>query len=142
MIEPIMAPLPNMRLNPRQPFEVVGVDYAGPTALPLSDSPHSFNPFAFLVGRPLTCIPEKDARELPVNRLSLYQHLLQIKQHLWDRWSKEYVNELQQRTKWKVHHDSLKLGSLVLVKEDNQPPMRWKLGRVEAIHAGRDGVVR
>ncbi|KAJ8957412.1 hypothetical protein NQ318_004892, partial [Aromia moschata] len=64
------------------------------------------------------------------------------KKHIWDRWSKEYVNELQQRTKWKVHHDSLKLGSLVLVKEDNQPPMRWKLGRVEAIHAGRDGVVR
>ncbi|KAJ8944077.1 hypothetical protein NQ318_005987 [Aromia moschata] len=34
------------------------------------------------------------------------------------------------------------IDSDVLVKEDNQPPMRWKLGRVEAIHAGRDGVVR
>ncbi|XP_072400853.1 uncharacterized protein [Diabrotica undecimpunctata] len=29
-IKPIMAPLPNMRHNARQPFEHVGVDYAGP----------------------------------------------------------------------------------------------------------------
>ncbi|KAJ8953828.1 hypothetical protein NQ318_006678 [Aromia moschata] len=87
-------------------------------------------------------MPEQDLRELPINRLSLYQHLTQVKQHLWHRWSKEYVSELQQRTKWKSQQDSLKLDSLVLVKGDNQPPMRWKLGRIEAIHPGKDGIAR
>ncbi|KAJ8932104.1 hypothetical protein NQ318_022241 [Aromia moschata] len=33
---------------------------------------------------------------------------------LWHRWSKEYVSELQQRTKWKSQQDFLKLDSLVL----------------------------
>ncbi|KAJ8948277.1 hypothetical protein NQ318_020762 [Aromia moschata] len=83
-------------------------------------------------------MPERGLRELSINRLSLYQHLTQVKQHLWHRWSKEYVSELQQRTKWKSQ--SLKLDFLVLVKEDNQPPMRWKFGRVEAIHPGKEGL--
>ncbi|KAJ8955234.1 hypothetical protein NQ318_000260 [Aromia moschata] len=29
-----------------------------------------------------------------------------------------------------------------LVKEDNQPPVMWKLGRVEAIHPGKDGIAK
>lgn len=52
-----------------------------------------------------------------------------------------YVSE-QQKAKWKHHLDSLKPGVLVLIKEYNQLPMKWKLGRVEFIYRGRDGVAR
>ncbi|KAJ8962212.1 hypothetical protein NQ318_018184 [Aromia moschata] len=45
-------------------------------------------------------------------------------------------------TYWIVGGRRLVKTIILLVKEDNQPPMRWKLGRVEAIHAGRDDVVR
>lgn len=31
---------------------------------------------------------------------------------------------------------------MVLVKEDNLPPQRWKLGRVAEIYTGSDGNVR
>lgn len=112
---------------------------------PLSDSPNDFTPLTpshFLIGRPLITVPENDVTQVPVNRLSLYQHLNQITQHLWQRWSKEYISELQQRNKWKTNHSSLQEDSLVLIKEDNQPPMKWKLGRVEKIHIGSDGVGR
>lgn len=31
---------------------------------------------------------------------------------------------------------------LVLISEDNQPPLKWPLGRVEQLHSGADGLVR
>ncbi|XP_057671219.1 uncharacterized protein LOC130902947 [Diorhabda carinulata] len=112
---------------------------------PLSDSSHDLHPLTpshFLIGRSSNAAPEPNITHLPRNRLSMYQHLAQVKQHLWKRWNKEYVSELQTRTKWKFNYDSLKANTLVLLKEDNQPPMKWKLGRVEAIHLGADGVAR
>ncbi|KAJ8971173.1 hypothetical protein NQ317_013368, partial [Molorchus minor] len=59
-----------------------------------------------------------------------------MKQHIWERWSKEYVSELQQRCKWKQTQSELKEGTLVLLKEDNLPPMNWKLGRIMCVHRG------
>ncbi|CAH2001065.1 unnamed protein product [Acanthoscelides obtectus] len=77
-----------------------------------------------------------------MNRLKVYQQLQRIKQHIWARWSKEYVSELQQRCKWKSTQSQLQEGSLVLVKDDNQPPMCWRLGRVTSLYPGSDGVNR
>jgi len=34
------------------------------------------------------------------------------------------------------------VGSVMLIKEDNAPPFRWKLGRILSIHTGDDGVSR
>lgn len=31
---------------------------------------------------------------------------------------------------------------MVLLREDNVPPLKWKLGRVTEIHPGQDGNVR
>ncbi|XP_045466737.1 uncharacterized protein LOC123675425 [Harmonia axyridis] len=113
---------------------------------PLSDSPHDLLPLTpahFLIGRSSSSyFHEPDVTHIAVNRLSLYQHLTQVKQHIWKRWSKEYISELQQRTKWRSNHGSLKINSLVLLKEDNAPLMHWKLGRIETIHFGSDGVGR
>ena len=36
----------------------------------------------------------------------------------------------------------LKLGSVVLIKEDNHARMLWPIGVVTEMHPGRDGVVR
>nr|CAH7749766.1 unnamed protein product [Callosobruchus chinensis] len=62
---------------------------------------------------------------------------------LWSRWQLEYLNELQMRQKWKANcQQLLKVGSLVLVKDDKAPPLQWPLGRVTSIHPGIDGIVR
>jgi hypothetical protein len=34
------------------------------------------------------------------------------------------------------------IGDLVLVKEDNLPPLVWKKAVISDIHAGRDGLIR
>nr|CAH7749587.1 unnamed protein product [Callosobruchus chinensis] len=112
---------------------------------PLSSSHHDLNPLTpshFLLGRTSNCIPDPDLRSISLNRLDIYQHLQQMKQHIRSRWSKEYVTELQQRCKWKSTQGELKEGDMVIIKEDNLPPLKWKLGRVTSLHSGSDGVNR
>ncbi|KAF2903195.1 hypothetical protein ILUMI_02997 [Ignelater luminosus] len=72
-----------------------------------------------------------------------YQHLQYLRQQFWAKWSFDYLHNLQQRTKWQFSHNAdLTVGAIVLLKEDNIPPMHWRLGRITAIHPGKDGVVR
>ena len=37
---------------------------------------------------------------------------------------------------------NLKVGSVVLIKEDNTPKIKWPLGRVIELHPGRGELVR
>lgn len=53
-------------------------------------------PAHFLIGRTLTSLPDPNLLEINGNRLSIFQRL----QQLWKRWSKGYIAELQQRSKW------------------------------------------
>jgi len=49
---------------------------------------------------------------------------------------------LQERSKWRVETSNIKVGSLVLLKEDNVPPLRWQLGCIQEVIPGWDGVIR
>lgn len=104
--------------------------------------PHPLTPAHFLVGRPLTSTYEPNLTDLPETRLSRYQRLEQLRQHFWARWHKEFISELQLRTKWKFPYTSLQKGALVLIKEDNVPPLDWRLGRVTELFPGKDNVSR
>nr|CAH7734166.1 unnamed protein product [Callosobruchus chinensis] len=74
------------------------------------------------------------------NRVAEIQRRLY--EHFWLRWSREYISELQLRQRWKQNHGQLEKGQLVLVKDDNLPPTRWRLGRVEKLILGKDGIAR
>ncbi|GFY52144.1 integrase catalytic domain-containing protein, partial [Trichonephila inaurata madagascariensis] len=65
-----------------------------------------------------------------------------LRDTFWARWSSEYLNELQRRTKWTDVKENLKVGQLVLLKNASQIPMKWTLARVIKIHPGEDGLVR
>ncbi|XP_048483598.1 uncharacterized protein LOC125489949 [Plutella xylostella] len=112
---------------------------------PISPSPNDLSPLTpghFLIGRPLTASPSPCLLEANPNRLDRFQRLEQYRQHFWKRWSSEYVAELQQRTKWKTRATDLLLDDLVLIKEDAAPPLCWRLGRVDKLYPGSDGVPR
>ncbi|KAJ8979782.1 hypothetical protein NQ317_007690 [Molorchus minor] len=79
---------------------------------------------------------------VPSNRLSHFEHVQKLQQHFWSRWSREYISELQHRSKWPKEHGCLKVNDLVVIKEDKQPPLKWSLGRIASLHPGRDGVSR
>lgn len=112
---------------------------------PLSSSPNDYaalTPGHFLLGRPLMSLPAPDLREINQTRLDRFRQLEQMRQHFWQRWQTEYITELQQRTRWKVRCKDLQEGDLVILKEDNLPPLLWRLGRVKTLHPGSDGVPR
>ncbi|ERL87482.1 hypothetical protein D910_04874 [Dendroctonus ponderosae] len=52
------------------------------------------------------------------------------------------VLDLQRRVKWKTKGSTVKLGTMVVLKNDNLPPCRWLLGRIIEVHPGLDGEVR
>lgn len=103
----------------------------------------ALTPAHFLIGEQLTAIPERDLTGSRTNFVKHYRHLQQIKQHFWRRWNKEYVHSLQVRNKWQADKNaSIPVGAMVLLKEDNVPPMCWPLGRIITAHPGKDNVTR
>ncbi|XP_039756426.1 uncharacterized protein LOC120631072 [Pararge aegeria] len=110
----------------------------------LSD-PRDFLPLTpayFLVGRSLTAPVYEDMRHNTGTSLSRYKRLEQIRHHFWERWSKEYISELQTRCKWMSGVDTLQPGMMVIIKDDNLPPLRWQLGRITNAVPGKDGISR
>ncbi|KAH0808728.1 hypothetical protein GEV33_014063 [Tenebrio molitor] len=48
-----------------------------------------------------------------------------------------------QRNKWQRRSQTpLDVGTMVIIRDDNLPPLLWKMGRVAALHPGSDGIVR
>jgi hypothetical protein len=113
--------------------------------VPMSNDPNdltAITPGHFLIGEALTAPLEPDLTELKINRLSRHQLLERLRQHFWKRWRTEYLSYLQGRTKWQSPSPSLQPGDLVLLVEDNVPPLCWPLGRIQQVHPGSDGNVR
>lgn len=113
---------------------------------PLSSSPDDFlclTPGNFLIGRALTALPSPALEDCNPNNLQRYARLQQIYQHFWKRWQREYIAELQQRNKWKTNSSSPNVGDLVLLQEDDVPPLCWRLGRISRLFYGpEDGIPR
>ena len=65
-----------------------------------------------------------------------------MRQHFWKRWHKEYLNELNIRHKWNNGDHQIREGTIVLLKQENYPPMQWLLGRITETFSGSDGIVR
>ncbi|XP_055623371.1 uncharacterized protein LOC129766802 [Toxorhynchites rutilus septentrionalis] len=112
---------------------------------PISNDPTDYEaltPGHFLIQRPLTAIPEPNLEHLPENRLSAWQRIQHYTQQLWKKWSHMYLSNLQNRTRWTRRRENLSVGTMVVLKEDNLPPLRWRLGRITEIHQGSDGNIR
>lgn len=112
---------------------------------PLSNDPTDLKcltPGHFLIGAALTTYLKRNLSHLPENRLNFFQKLSRIQQTFWKLWSVEYLNRLQHRPKWLHASTNLKVGEVVILKEDDTPVMHWPLGRILEIKTGTDGRVR
>ncbi|XP_029669884.1 uncharacterized protein LOC115239482 [Formica exsecta] len=66
----------------------------------LSDDPEdleALTPGHFLVGTALNAVPEPFLALETTTRLSRWQHLQQLRDHFWSRWSREYLHSLTHR---------------------------------------------
>ncbi|GFV81140.1 uncharacterized protein TNCV_2271241 [Trichonephila clavipes] len=112
---------------------------------PLSCDPGDFDaltPGHFLVGRPITAIAEPSLTEVSDNRLKVWQKQTKIVQHIWKRWSNNYLSTLQNRNKWYFEKNNVKIHDMVILKEDNLPVCNWPLGRILEVYHGKDNKIR
>jgi len=100
------------------------------------------SPAHFLIGRPLTTVPDPDLSHIPMGRLGYWQSIQAMLQGFWKKWHQEYLTTLQQRPKWTTSTPNLSIGDVVLVKESNTPPASWHIARVMETYPGKDNLVR
>ncbi|KAJ3638949.1 hypothetical protein MTP99_002277 [Tenebrio molitor] len=100
----------------------------------------------FLIAPPLMA-PQSQASittgsHTQTNRLSKWELVERLRQQWWSRWSHEYLHQLQSRAKWRSKSSDIRPGKMVVIKEDNVPPLLWRLGCIHDLHPGDDGAVR
>ncbi|XP_064556716.1 uncharacterized protein LOC135441151 [Drosophila montana] len=112
---------------------------------PLSEDPADLDvltPAHFLIGGPSSSFDEPDVIHLQFDRLDGWQRVTHLQQLFWSRWREEYLTLLQQRSKWRTPKPGLCVNDIVLVKDENLPPLRWPLARITELIVGNDGVAR
>ncbi|XP_071576355.1 uncharacterized protein [Temnothorax nylanderi] len=112
---------------------------------PLKDTLDDYEPLTpghFLIGSAITLNPEPSVLSTNENRLSRWQLIRHMTEQFWKVWQADYVNTLQQRIKWKTVQPSVKIGTMVLIRNPLLPPCKWELGRIIQCHQGSDGLVR
>ncbi|KAH0808658.1 hypothetical protein GEV33_014133 [Tenebrio molitor] len=125
-------------------------------------SPNDLTPLTpghFLIGEALTAPVESNVAQVNLNWLSRWQRIEQLRQHFWMRWSKEYMTQStysrEEGNGWekdrrnKIPNVKIRqtiaqesVGDLVLLVEENLPPLNWKMGRIIEVHPGKDNRVR
>jgi len=111
----------------------------------MSSDPFDMDPLTpahFLIGGPMFFHPEPDVSNESPNRLSKWKSVQGLMQTFWNRWYLEYLPQLQVRGKWTAGCKPLVINDLVIVKDDNMPPAKWKLARITSVHPGSDGRTR
>jgi len=98
-------------------------------------------PGHFLIGGPINSMPEVNV-DGNIRLLTRWQLVTKMFQTFWKRWSNEYLCRLQQRPKWAGTQDNFKIGDLVIMKDNNEMELKWKMGRIVKVFPGEDNHVR
>ncbi|GFT08111.1 integrase catalytic domain-containing protein [Trichonephila clavipes] len=112
---------------------------------PISNDPNDLSaltPGHFIIGRPLTSIPEPNYIDSNNSYLTRWQHIQKLVQQFWKRWHKDYLTRLLQRPKWLLPTKNFQVNDFCLIKDDNLPPTRWKMSRIVQLYPGLDNNVR
>ena len=99
-------------------------------------------PGHFLIGQALTSVPEPGITEGEITFNKRWKHIQYMMQQFWKGWSRDYLNQLQQRNKWKEKQTNVTKGDIVIIKEDNTAPTYWPLAFIENLYPGSDGLIR
>ena len=101
-------------------------------------------PSFFLYGQP-NMLPELEPHRIEEHDLrKRAKYLRKCKDTLWSRWTREYLRGLRERHRLKHKGDMTypSKGEDVIIKSEERNRAHWKLGVVEDLITGRDGVIR
>ncbi|XP_065079410.1 uncharacterized protein LOC135702307 [Ochlerotatus camptorhynchus] len=71
-----------------------------------------------------------------------YQELQQLVQQHWKRWRREYISQLHNQNQRFPQATLLKVGQMVVLKEDGSAVIEWPLARIIEVYPGPDSVIR
>ena len=125
--------------------EVVAIVNARPiSALPSdTDDPQPLSPAMLLTmkTRPAGPPPGQFLRaEIYARRR--WRRVQFLAEQFWTRWRREYLQSLQPRQKWTEIRRDLRVGDVVLMRDEQQHRNNWPLGRVGDVIRSEDGRVR
>jgi hypothetical protein len=99
-------------------------------------------PGHFLIGRPLTALPDRIEETRSISLSHRWQLCQNVVHHFWKRWSTEYLTQLNKYTKWPHYSRNISVGDIVILRDNTLFPTHWPLARVVKIHPGKDKLVR
>ena len=97
---------------------------------PATNNPNdltALTPAHFLIGGPMKSLAASTNRMQLGTRFKMMQ---QNQSDFWKSWQRDYLTTLQIRKRWFQNGPKITVNDLVLVNEDNQKPMIWKMERV------------
>ena len=100
------------------------------------DGAQVLTPGHFLIGRSLKVLPNLPDTTSRLTNLKRWNLCQRLTHDIWDKWSQDYLRQLQQHQRWKR---SVRVGD---VKDNELFHRSWPLARVEEVHTGSDGLVR
>ena len=98
-------------------------------------------PSHFLIGRAARAYPLEGVRGKPTT-LQRWSICRKATQEFWDRWSQEYLQQLQRATKWHKPTRNYQVGDLVMLTDGNEFKCQWSMAKVIKVYPGVDGYVR
>ena len=103
----------------------------------------SITPAHFLLGRAVSDIPNMtNNMDKNISLSQRFKLLERIKRSFWKSWHRDYLVTLQVRKRWLHSGPKFSEGDLVLIAEDNLPPLKWQLARIEKLYSGNDEINR
>ena len=103
----------------------------------------SITPAHFLLGRAASDIPNMtNNMDKNISLSQRFKLLERIKRSFWKSWHRDYLVTLQVRKRWLHSGPKFSEGDLVLIAEDNLPPLKWQLARIEKLYCGNDEINR
>ena len=112
-----------------------------PITLPDDDGVDVLTPGHFLIGRPMCALPDPAFSFRSVTLLRRWDLCQNLVRHFWKRWSSEYLTSLNKFNKWHHPARNLRVGDIVVIRDDSLVPTNWPIARVAEIHSGKDGLV-
>ena len=104
--------------------------------------PEPLTPAHLFLGRSLKQLPDCNLNEKRVPFAKRWRYRNRLSKLFWNRWTKEYMLQLNEFKKWIDSTENANVGDVVLIQEDNVPKSKWVLGRIESLNVGRDGLTR
>ena len=88
---------------------------------------------------PLENFSEQDLLAYGSRRWRRVQDLSEV---FWQKWRRDYLQNLQHRQKWQSSKINVKVGDIVLLKQSNTRRNAWLMAKVTAVKTSLDGLVR